>query len=82
MVEPPALSGRNFDPFAANFFESATLKGFIRNEKHEWCAIFYAPGYDASILEPGKPMRGLTLVSANGKFCRVRYGSVIREFNL
>lgn len=78
LKEPEILA----NPFGTRFFETASLKGFIRNEKQEWCAIFYAPGHEPSILEPGRSLNGLTLVSANGQYCRVRFGSIIREFSL
>lgn len=88
--QPPVIHQRqlkeelvaSIDPFAARFFETASLKGFIRNSNNEWCAIFDTANGDARILEPGIAKGGLTLVSANGRYCRVRFGSVIREFKL
>lgn len=69
-------------PFTPRFFEMAALKGFIRNSSNEWCAIFNTPTGDARILEPGITKGGLTLISSNGRYCRVKFGSVILEFKL
>ncbi len=70
------------NPFSSRFFENANLCGFVKNSKNEWCAIFTSPGYQAKILEPGIPINGLTLLGGNGKYCRVKFGSVVREFRL
>lgn len=78
-VNPPEISK---NPFALCFFEKASLKGFIRNSNNDWCAIFASPSGEALIIEPGISRKGLTLVSANGRYCRVKFGSVIREFKL
>lgn len=77
-----ASSASLANPLAARFFESATLKGFIRNAENEWCAVFNTPNGEARIIEPGVGKGGLTLISSNGRFCRVKFGSVIREFKL
>jgi hypothetical protein len=69
-------------PMSSRFFENAGLKGFIRNADNQWCAIFDTPQGDARILEPGVSRGGMTLVSANGRYCRVKFGSVTREFKL
>ncbi len=70
------------NPFAPQFFEDARLKGFIKNSKSEWCAIFHSGNGETRMLEPGQSVDGLTLVSSNGRYCRVKFGSVIREFSL
>lgn len=70
------------NPFSRQFFEDARLKGFIKNGKNEWCAIFSTVSGDTKMLEPGISVSGLTLVSSNGRYCRVKFGSVIREFSL
>lgn len=88
--QPPAIHKRQIkddlvtaiNPFSERFFETAALKGFIRNSNNEWCAIFDTAKGDARILEPGITKGGLTLVSSNGRYCRVKFGSVIREFKL
>ncbi len=81
--EASLAAGQNLDnPFSTRFFEKAELKGFMRDKNNKWQAIFAGPDFQTEVLEIGQPNKGLTLLSANGKYCRVRFGSIIREFRL
>lgn len=79
----PSVSDRAIrNPFSVRFFENAALKGFMRNRRGEWCAIFHSSGYEPIVLEPGIAQYGLTLTDIRSRSCRVKFGSVMRDFSL
>jgi hypothetical protein len=70
------------NPFAERFFEKALLQGFMKNQKNEWCAVFSGPENQSKLLQPQTTWKGLTLIKADGRTCKVRFGAVVREFGL
>ena len=70
------------NPFAERFFENAQLSGFIRTKDNQWAAIFYSEGFDTIVLEPGKQQKGIKLLSADGRNCKVKFGSATLQFSL
>lgn len=70
------------NPFTERFFENAQLSGFIRTKDNQWAAIFYSEGFDTIVLEPGKQKKGIKLLSADGRSCKVKFGSATLQFSL
>lgn len=69
-------------PFSRRFFENAALKGFMRDADNELVAIFDSPGFDVRLLKAGMSFGGLTVLSIDGRSCKVKFGSVIQSLSL
>lgn len=67
------------NPFVARFFEQVTLKGFVKGAQGTWAAILQGPVGLPKILAPGAAHEGVTLLEADGRTCKIRCGTVVRE---
>ena len=70
------------NPFLLRFFEQVSLKGFVRNSQGTWSGIFQGPTGSPKILAPGAGFEGVTLLEADGRKCKIRCGTAIRELSM
>ena len=69
-------------PYTPFFFENMKLYGMRRSANGEWTALFAGESGTVIALKPGSSHDGVTVVSTDERSCRVRYGSVERNFIL
>lgn len=72
----------DLSPYKSFFFENMKLYGMRRSRNGLWTALFAGESGSVIALNPGESHDGVTIVSADGGSCRVRYGSVERNFVL
>jgi len=69
-------------PYTPFFFENMKLYGMRRSGDGVWTALFAGESGTVIALKPGATHDGVTVVSTDERSCRVRYGSVERNFVL
>ena len=77
----PDLGGIALNPFQPKMFEGLQLKGFAKN-RTGWSGIFLGPNGSTMVLPTGGTREGITLIEADGKTAKIRFGSMLRELSL